>query len=94
MQEVRHQVEHMRIARPKGRARIETLWMSRWSAVHRRIARPKGRARIETYIGQTPSSVLQRIARPKGRARIETTSSVSAAMIWLRHRPAERPGAD
>ncbi len=74
-----HEPGEYRIARPHGRARIET----RNSAAAWRspvcIARPHGRARIETFSSRRPAPVLRCIARPHGRARIETTSCAESS---------------
>ena len=60
------------IARPHGRARIETPTTAPPATPGSRIARPHGRARIETFRLAVPFFAPVRIARPHGRARIET----------------------
>ena len=62
------------IARPHGRARIETATGPSWPTARPSIARPHGRARIETRVDGPSGRGVRRIARPHGRARIETPS--------------------
>jgi hypothetical protein len=59
------------IARPHGRARIETASRHPCGRGSHRIARPHG-ARIETSILPLPMGIIAGIARPHGRARANT----------------------
>ena len=83
-----------RIARPIGRARIETSYTREISISGVGIARPIGRARIETQAAASGSTEPSCIARPIGRARIETQVTADSQLPTILHRPANRPGAD
>ncbi|MGK2952596.1 MAG: hypothetical protein ACSLEZ_09460, partial [Thiobacillus sp.] len=57
-----------RIARPHGRARIETATLFSTTTPPPSIARPHGRARIETASIIRTATRMAGIARPHGRA--------------------------
>jgi len=82
------------IARPQGRARIET-WASAKDS-NSRIASPglKAGRGLKLGIPEPAEGELVSIARPQGRARIETCARKPNPTRRPAHRPASRPGAD
>jgi len=82
-----------RIARPQGRARIETGVPQPPGKLGLGIARPQGRARIETIVSLAFKEDNKASPGLKAGRGLKLRRSIHASRD-AGHRPASRPGAD